>query len=298
MTLPPIRYPLPSLIALVVASLLAWQGVEWSRQWRLEMAARARRALEGPPVPSSPRPRVVAGPIVARALLLRDETPAASRPGGPTVETIDRRMFVNVYDTWPEPGPATSYRIGNRKPVGWVRAADVLPWETRLVIRAPAGLLTPSAKPGAGPPSPIRAGTIPLPVLAWTDHAVEVAVWEPDRPWSAVDRRIWVASDDLPSSAWGVWISQFELPALFRLAIDGDPAIVRLRAVIGRLADPKPLTRADLEAARPALPALVFARPTDPRRSAGRLAEANNRPESDAAWSGLNFRFLPLDDLP
>ncbi len=295
--LPPIRYPLPSLLALAIAWLLAWQAAEWSRTWRSELAARARLALQGPPVPNSTRPKVVAGPITRRALLLRDETPAASKPDGPTIETIDRRMFVDVYDVWPEPGPISHLRVGNRKPIGWIPAPGVLPWDTRLVVRAPGGRLSMAPTPGgAGSPVPVGAGS--LPVLAWDGRAVELAVWDPARPWSEVARRGWVRLDDLPPDAWGVWISQVELPILLRLALDGDPALVRLRAVLGRLADARALTRADLEAARPALPAVAFAPGPDPGRSLARLAEANARPEVEATWSGLNFRFLPMGDLP
>ena len=74
--------------------------------------------------------------------------------------------------------------------------------------------------------------------------------------------------------------------------------LARLRAVLGRLADNRPWTPADLDAARPALPAVVFADEPDPQQAAGRLAEANARPSTEAGWSGLTFRFLPLTDLP
>jgi hypothetical protein len=295
--LPPIRYPLPSFLAIVILGLLAWKGAEWSREWRSELAARAHRALEGPPVQSSTRPKVVAGPITCRALLLLDETPAASRPNGSTSETIDRRMFVDVYDLWPEPGPVTHARVGNRKPIGWVPVSDVLLWDTRLVLRPPGGRLLMADQPG-GPGRPVEVGACPVPVLAWEGRAVEVAAWEPGHPWSKVSRTGWVRMDDLPAGAWGVWVSQFELPTLLRLAIDGDPPVVRLRAVLGRLADARPLARSDLEAARPALPAVVFEGESSPERAAARLAEANNRPESEASWAGLNFRFLPMGDLP
>jgi hypothetical protein len=297
--LPPIRYPLPTMLALVIASLLAWKGAEWSREWRSEMAGRLKLAVEGPPVPSSPRPQVVAGPITKRALLLYDEIPATARPNGTRVETIDRRMFVDVYDTWPSPGPVSHVRVGNRKPIGWVKESDVLGWNTRLVVRAPEGRLKLGDSPEGVPGQAVEVGRLPLPVLAWADRAVEVAVWDQARPWSTVARRGWVRSSDLPPEAWGVWISQVELPILLGLANLGDtPELVRLRAVLGRLADNRTWTIADLEAARPALPPVVFDRGPDPQRAAGRLAEANARPSSDAAWSGLSFRFLPLSDLP
>ncbi len=297
--LPPIRYPLPTILALVIGALITWRGEAWTRAWRADLSAGVRRVIEGPPVPLSNRPEVVAGPITRRALLLRDETPAASRPGGPTVETIDRRMFVDIYDAWPSPGPTTHLRVGNRRPIGWIAAAGALAWDTRLVVRADAGRLTLADVADDAGGVAVDVGRAPLPVLAWDKRgAVEVAVWDPTRPWSAVSRRGWVRASDLPPGAWGVWISQVELPILLRQALAGDPAIVRLRAVLGRLADNRPLTRADLEAARPALPPIALEVGPDSRAAAGQLAEANARPVADAGWSGLTFRFLPLGDLP
>ncbi len=296
--LPPIRYPLPSLLALALLALTAWRGEAWTRSWRAEVSARLHRAVEGPPVPASTRPQVVAGPITRRALLLGDATEATARPGGPTVETIDRRMFVDVYDAWPTPGPATHLRVGNRQPVGWIAATAALPWSTRLVIRPPSGTLT--LRPSAASPTgeAVRVGPVPMPVLARDGPAVEVAVWDPAHPWSVVARTGWVRAGEIPPEAWGVWISQVELPTLLRLALDGDPATVRLRVILGRLADHRPWTAADVEAARPALSTMALAAGRGASETAGRLAEANAHPVTDAAWSGLSFRFLPLDDLP
>ena len=48
-------------------------------------------------------------------------------------------MFVDVYDTWPSPGPVTHLRVGNRKPIGWIKASDALAWDTRLVVRVAGG---------------------------------------------------------------------------------------------------------------------------------------------------------------
>jgi len=298
--LPPIRYPLPSLLALAALSLVVWRGEAWTRAWRSDVSNRVRRAVEGPPVPSSTRPMVVAGPISRRALLLGEETVATDRPGGATAGTIDRRMFVDVYDTWPSPGPATHIRVGNRRAIGWIKASDALGWDTRLVVRAVGGSLRLSDSPGGAGGKPVEVGRLPLPVLAWDPGgAVEVAVWDSARPWAVVARKGWTRASDLPPGSWGVWISQVELPILLRRSIDGaDPGLVRLAAVLGRLADNRPLTRADLDAARPALPPVVFDGGAASGQVAGRLAEANARTSSDAGWSGLSFRFLPLGDLP
>ena len=291
--LPPIRYPLPSLVALTLAALLAWRGEVWTRTWRAEVAARARRALDGPPVPRSSRPQVVAGPILHRALLLHESTPVADRPRGPATSTVERRMFVDVYDEWPDAGHPDFVRVGNRSPLGWMAAADLLPWNTRLVVRSESGRLTVEG-------TEVAVGPVACPVLNWRPDAIEVAIWAVDKPWEVVQRRGWVRLSDLSAGSWGVWISQVELPVLLRLAVDhtDDPGLVRLRAVLGRVAANDPWTAADLAAARPALPAVVFDAATTQSHAVDRLAEANAQPQTDARWSGLSFRFLPLIDLP
>src|SRR4051794_24691335 len=96
--LPPIRYPLPMLIAVFVASLLLWRGESWTRSLRASLSTRLARAVQGPPIPLSDRPRVVAGPITRRALLLHDDVTVATTPGGTPSETIRHRMFVDIYD--------------------------------------------------------------------------------------------------------------------------------------------------------------------------------------------------------
>jgi len=291
--LPPIRYPLPSLVALILVAALAWRGEGWTRAWRAEVAAQARRALEGPPVPRSSRPQIVVGPIVRRGLLLRDSTPLADRPNGPTTGQIDRRMFVDIYDQWPDPRNPTHVRVGNRQPLGWISAPALLPWSTRLVVRPPSGRLIVDG--GA-----VAVGSVACPVLNSRADAVQVATWTNDHPWEAVDRVGWVPLVDLPPEAWGVWISQVELPSLLRLAIgsQAEPGVVRLRAVLGRITGGEPFTPTDLSLARPALPSPVFAPATTRPGAVDRLAEANAQPRTDARWSGLSFRFLSLTDLP
>jgi hypothetical protein len=300
---PPIRYPLPTAIVLIALVLLARWGAGLSRPLREAVAARIRRAVEGPPVPSSSGPQRVAGPMVRRALLLRDETPASALPGGPPVETIGYRLFADVYDVWPLRGEPTHYRIGGRRPIGWVGAADVLPWDTRLVIRAPGGKLAPADSPGSPAGATVEVGTVPLPVLAWTEGAIRVAVWERDRPWSEVARRGWVPTADVPAEAWGVWLSREELLDLLRRTLAPHTAseaqAVRLRALLGRLADNAPITAADLAAARDALPAAAFAADaTDPTPRSETLARSNEQWTPDASWSGVSFRAIPLSALP
>jgi hypothetical protein len=301
---PPIRYPLPTLVLLTLLGLLLWRGAAWTRPLRSALADRWSRAVAGPPVPSSNRPQVLAGPITRKALLLHDDVAAAHTPGGPPAETIRLRMFVEIYDVWPLQGAPTHYRIGNRRPIGWVGAADLLPWDTRLAVRAPRGAMAlAETADGPRPPSATPVGAQTLPVVAWTRDAVRVAVWDPDRPWQGVARLGWVARADLPPESWGVWISREELLALLRRAVDPAPPsdlrLASLRAVLGRLADSRALTDADRAAAAPALPPGVLDRAaTSTAEASDRLARANEHWAPEASWAGLSFQFLPLTDLP
>ncbi|MEO8941842.1 MAG: hypothetical protein ABI453_14960 [Isosphaeraceae bacterium] len=301
MTPPPIRYPLPTLVLAALATLLLWKGAEWSRPWRAQLSTRWQKTLEGPPVPESTEPQIIAGPIVRRALLLRDGVPWSNRPGGPDEGTIRLRQFADVYDVWPLEGPPTHYRIGNRGPIGWVAAADLLPWNTRLVIRPPDATLRLADQPGGSTSPTALAVDVPLPIVSWNADAVQVAVWDRDAPWSTISRFGWVPIADLPQAAWQVWLSQNELRAL---AVDrplrdqGEPPDeVRLRAVLGRLTDVRPLIPADVKAALAALPPRVFQKGDDAPRTEERLQNYEQW-TPDAAWSGFSFRALPLDFLP
>jgi hypothetical protein len=298
---PPIRYPLPTLVALLILALAFWRGEAMTRPLRSALAARLARAVEGPPLPHSDRPQVVAGPITRKALLLHDDVPAAERPGGAETETLRHRMFVEIYDAWPLTGEPTHYRVGNRRPIGWVRAAELLPWDTRLVVRSPDGPLPMAGRPDQAAPTSTPLGRSSLPVLAWTPDAVQVAAWNPDHPWSEIDRRAWVRQEALPPRCWGVWLSREELLALLRRSIAGSesPPRLRLRALLGRLLDDRPLTDADLQAARAALPSSSMTIGAgSPAEASDRLARANEDWSAEASWGGLSFQFIPLEMLP
>ena len=291
---PPIRYPLPTLIALILAALLAWRGEIWTRAWRLEVAAQARRALEGPPVPRSSRPQVVAGPIIRRGLLLHDSTTLADRPKGPATGAVDRRMFVDIYDEWPDSKQPTHDRVGNRQPLGWIKASDLLPWNTRLVVRPPSGQLLVDGQA-------VAVGAVACPVIATRADAVEVATWAADHPWAETARRGWVPLADLPPEAWG----RLDQPG--RVA-QPPPAGPGWRGRTRR--DPPP------RCPRPGSPEEIRSpRPTSPPRnprsrrssstrrrpSRGRSTASPRPTPSHAlmpAGRGLSFRFLPLTDLP
>jgi hypothetical protein len=302
LTPPPIRYPLPTFVLIVVLALLSWRGEVWTRPLRASLAERWTRLMEGPPPPSSSEPKIIAGPLVRRVLLLRDGVPASSRPGGSPVETIRRRQFADVYDVWPLAGPPTHYRIGNRRPIGWVAAADELPWDTRLVVLAPGGALRLSGAPG-GDARPVAVGRVTLPVVAWDGPSVRVAVWAEDRPWSEVSRYGWVPAADLPAESWGVLLSQFEVRKLLDAPPPDDPSgppmPTRLRAVLGRLTEDRPLTREESRAAWAALPKSALDLPSPPAASAGEeLLRLYEQWSPDAAWGGFSFRFVPLTALP
>lgn len=296
---PPIRYPLPTLIAIVLVSLLVWKGEAWTRPTRAALAERLKRAVEGPPVPNSARPQVVAGRATRRALLLHDATPAAARPGGRTTTTIEPKAIVGVFDIWPATGPTTHLRVGQRTAVGWIGAGDALAWSNRLVLRLPSERvdLAPTADSATASP-PFAVGDQPAPVVGWTDRAVEVVVWDRAEPWTRVARRGWVSRTAIPAEAWAVWISDVELPIALRLAIGDDPGAARILAALGHLVDGQAWSPADRLASAAALPPGLPPAPSDPRQARARLAEANANPRVDAAWGGFSFRALPLDHLP
>ena len=300
--MPPIRYPLPTLIALVLLALVVWRGEAWTRSFRSVLAARMARAVEGPPIPHSDRPQVVAGPIIRRALLLRDDVSVAERPGGPASETIRHRMFVDIYDVWPLQGAPEYFRVGNRSAIGWVRRADLLAWDTRLVIRA-EGETLPVADAPDHPPRPI-AIQASLPVLDWPAGSIGVAVWDSGHFWSEVERRAQVHTSAVATKSWGLWLSREELLALLRRAL--APAKhresaeqLRLRALLGRLLDDRPVSDEDVRAARVALPSPALALSAASSDDASdRLARLNEDWSPEVSWGGLSFQFVPLEALP
>ena len=253
-------------------------------------------------MPASTEPQLVAGPIVRKVLLLRDGVEATDVPGGSPVETINQRIFADVYDVWPLRGEPTHYRIGNRRPIGWVEAAD-----------GPA-VVDPAGRPVAGRCTVARRwagrGTrgrrsrpdrSRCPVIGWTDEAVEVAVWSPDAPWERVERTGWLRLDAIPDEAWGVWLSRAELVGLLRRSIGGDAEAgsLRVEAVLGLVVGASRIGGADAAEAFRALPPVVSrVAPTGDEPASVRLGRLNDDWEADARWAGLEFRAIPLGSLP
>jgi hypothetical protein len=301
MALPPIRYPLPTLVLALLLGLAFWRGEAMTRPLRAALAERWKREIKGPDYPHSDHPQVIAGPITRKGLLLHDETAVSETPAAPPTTSIRLRMFVSVFDVWPLKGEPTHYRVGQREPIGWVSATDLLPWSTRLTLRPPEGRLPLRDKPD-GANTPISAGRATLPVSNVSGESVELVVWDPDHPWARIARRGWVRVDDLPVDAWGVWLSREELLALLRRSLapaqGSSPEIVRLRAVLGRLLDDRPITASDLAAARGALPKLVFAPTAAAGDASESLARINEQWTPEASWGGLAFQFVPLAALP
>jgi hypothetical protein len=300
MQLPAIRYPLPTLVLVLLLGLVVWRGEAMTRPLRAALAERLNREIKGPDYPSSDKPQVIAGPIIRKGLLLHDETAVSETPVAPPSRSIRLRMFVEVFDVWPMAGEPTHYRVGNREPIGWVRAQDLLPWSTRLVVRSPEGIRDLSDKI----PALKAVGRATLPVLDGSRDPIGLAVWEPDRPWTQVARRAEVKIAVLSAEAWGAWLSREELLALLRrsLAATDRPtaeAQLRIRAVLGRLLDDRPLTDSDLTAARAALPEPVFTvSPITSETASDRLARINEQWAPEASWGGLAFQFIPLSALP
>lgn len=276
MRVPQIRYPLFWLAGgLLLAG--AWK-VAWplTAGWRGDLQRRWTRAVEGPPVPRSDTPQVLAGPMTRRVLLLRDNLPATDRPGGRTIETIARRRITDVFDVWPLAGEPTHYRVGTRQPFGWVPADAVLPWPTRLVVT------------DHGPPAPVvGANASGLQVVRWTDN----------NAWTRPGRRERIATD---APGLGVLLSRDELAILLRRAVAGESAEeLRLRAILGRLADRTVWTPEDRAAVRSVLPPVAVERRAAPGDDPlTRLATILREDPPVAGWGGLDLLFIPLDALP
>ena len=291
MSPPPIRYPLPTLLALLVLSVLAWSARGLIAAADHAVRNGLDRLVSGPPVPASSEP-MRDGPLVRRVLLLRDDVDAAETPDGPAVETIRRRIFADVFDVWPLQGPPTHYRIGNRRPIGWVDAIDVLPWDTRLVVMPTNGLLSISETPD-GPFAELPVGSESLPIIGWEAGLIEIALWEAGLPWERVAGSAWIKSTDLPIESWGVWMSRSELLEALRRALQGpgDAGSPPLSAILGSLGSESD----NRAAALAALPDVIAQFKWEP--NADRLARINESWNPEARWSGLEFAAIPLGAL-
>lgn len=302
MTPPPIRYPLPTIIVLVVVCLLVWRGNTWLATVTAPVWAGIDRIRSGPPFPESTEPMRVSGPIVRKVLLLKEGVEATDVPGGVPVETIRRRIFVDVYDVWPLSGTPTHYRIGNRRPIGWVEAGTVLPWDTRLVLNPAGRSLRLRRDPADEQVIHIDPDPVPLPVLDWNSEAVEVAVWAPSAPWSRVDATGWVRIEEVPHDSFGVLLTRYELLELLRLVL--EPAASgstpgRISAILGTIGAQDGLSVEQIAEAHRHLPETILRVPaTEGERSADKLGRINDDWNPDVSWSGIAYQAIPLSALP
>jgi len=313
MSPPPIRYPLPTLLALMMLVGLGWWGRDWLNALGTTVSAGVDRLVSGPPVPASSEPKRWAGPIPRKVLLLRENVSATDKPDGSPVETIRQRIFAEVFDVWPLQGEPTHYRIGNNgRPIGWVSAADVLPWNTRLVLiaRSKQPISLPESASELDEPSPTSILiTNPTPIIDWTEDAVRLVIWAERAPWQRSARTVWVPRAEIPETAWGVWLSRFELLELLKRWGRSDDQETAQALWVGRLVGGSALSETEIEAIQARLPSFAVRsrhvnpvgnqngqRPADP--VADRLGRINDQWQADASWSGLEFQAIPLQALP
>lgn len=303
MTPPPIRYPLPTLILVILLGVVAWWGRGWVDVVGAAVRAGIDRVVSGPPVPSSDEPMQHDGGIVRKVLLLRDGVEATDIPDGDPVETIRRRIFADVYDVWPLRGEPTHYRIGNRRPIGWVPAGDVLPWDTRIVLIPGSENIPLGSGPRDSAPTEIGVDDTPIPVISWDAEAraVRVALWDPGAPWERVERVGWVPIDGIEVECRAL-LSRAELLELLRRSVDASPGEMeglRVMAVLGTLGAGETLREDQVERIRRFIPgAADWTIWQDEEPLADRLGRLNDEWRADAAWSGIEYRAVPLEDLP
>lgn len=289
MSPPAIRYPLPTFVMLVIVGLLAWKGEALTRSFRRTVASRLAEAVAGPSPPASSSAQKLVAPLSRRILLLHDGTRVSRLPDGQELEPIRLRQFMDVFDVWPLKGATTHYRVGNRNPIGWIRAEDALEWSTRLAVRLKI--------PTAGRPPVSR------PVLEWSEGRIRIATWDEWHPWQVVATADQFDDSLYENAVWGVWISREELLALIgrlgRAKTSEAAEEYRLRAIVGQIALGREWSAEEIAAIRDFLPSECV-KPSDRplAKSLELLAIRNEQWEFEASWSGLSFGFLPLSELP
>ncbi len=276
------------MLIVALCGLIAWRGEVATRSLREALQTRIRRAVAGPPVPSSSSPRKLIGPLVRRALLREGGLGATDRPGGRVVETIRLRQFVDVYDEWPTLGRSTHLRVGNRKPIGWILSDQVLDWRTRLVF-------LPDLKGSNRSPC--------LPVLEWNaEGAIRIAIWEDASPWIELKETRWLTPGQVEDGSWGVWLSREELLASMGRVSRSTTAErlfeERLRMITGQFGRGPGWSQSEIQEVRSWLPRQVaLATEGETTTKLQKLARVNEEWSDEAVWSGVGFRFLRLSDL-
>ncbi|HEU5116915.1 MAG TPA: hypothetical protein VFT74_09600, partial [Isosphaeraceae bacterium] len=223
------------------------------------------------------------------------------KPDGAVVETIHQRMFVNIYDVWPVSGEPTHYRVGNRRPIGWVEARDLLPWSTRLVRKPAEGELRLADGPGEGPSRSLSVSGSPVPILEWSGESIREAVWSTSGPWTEVVATGWERTIAIEEDRLGVLLTRGELLELMRLLIaSGEtPTDLRLRAAFGILLARGSLSEKARTEMSKELPGWFLQVPVPGRDEAlEALGRLNDLWTPDASWESLEFAFVPLRMVP
>ncbi|MFO0956800.1 MAG: hypothetical protein U0800_04950 [Isosphaeraceae bacterium] len=287
MTVPPIRYPLPTFVALVSLILAAWWGAEGIKQIREELGRRVE-SIGSDQVPTQPNPMWTDSPIPRRGLLLHDDQSLLDKPDGSSAVTIGKRRIVEILNAWPLRGEPTHYLIRQDKLRGWVKADAVLLWDTRLVVRPPPqGLLVEGGMIPASYPS------LPITAIDEALGTLTLAEWDPENAWELVRGFRKVKLAEVPPESLEILASPLEMKVILA---DPDSKPLRARAALGRLY---------IDASTPVSPQAgkilepIFQRAGTPVPSARATLERiyeNWRP--DATWGSGEFRGIPLQLLP
>lgn len=304
MKAPTVRYPFFWLIGLLAVGWII--RLSWPLTEPLRAAAESnwRRMVDGPPFPASSEPKRIAGSFVERGLLLSEPTPVTDVPEGRTTESIRRRIFVDVYDVWPvQPADQPAfYRVGNERPLGWVRADQLLVWPTRLAIRWPSTAGSSDTTTLSAPVGATSGVVGPLPILNWNADAMEVGLWEVNQAWRSLASTSWISSTSVPVSARGILLSRVELLELLRRSTEADSPeareSLRLRAIFGQIFGPRRAEHpSDVEVIRKYLPAWTSSG-THARELSEELSSYASDWRSDVDLSGVGYRLVPLNLLP
>lgn len=277
------------MAALVLLALIGWRGADGIRRLRTELGRRVE-AIVTDQVPTAADPRWTDAPIPRRGLLLRDDLRVAEKPDGAPSRTLGMRRIVSLLNVWPLRGEPTHYLIGQDqdRPIGWVKADDLLRWDTRLVVRPPQqGLAVEGGLvPSGSPPLAVTAIDGPAGILT-------LAEWDPDGPWRVIRGFRKARLAEIPAESLEVLATRKELLVMQKVQ---DPAPLRDRAVLGRLVLDAS-TPAPTEARQWLEPILRRAGPIRPSALAT-LTRINEDWRPDASWNGLEFRGIPLVLVP
>lgn len=295
MIAPPIRYPLPTLILVTITCVLIWSGGEWIEGTRADLAERWMRLTTSPPIPipASTEPKILAGSIRSRLLILEDDVDYSEVPDGLPVGKVRNRSFADLYDRWPVEGSITHMRIGNRRPLGWMPTDRLLAWETRLVLVD--GRFTDQS----GQEITLRGG--PFPVVDQNATSIEIVEWGNGGPWHSGGKSVHISVSSIPDTTWCVWLTRAEVLGLIGRDRNqaASPGFARpvavLRAMIGLPIKDELFTNDEAELVHTLLDA---AQKIPPTSKLDALTRINENWKPDATWGGVEYKAVRLVDIP